>query len=269
MSIKLSYRDKVILLVLIVLVILIAGIMLFVRPKFDQSNAKKTELDAKTTEQQTIQDKIDTLDDLQRQILTSISDINAYQQIFYTEGKHYEMEQLFQSLTDESRLDIATLDFTTNSEQIADYLFTPSVGLLMYNMKVNADLYNALPPELYNYMNGIQAVSIGSVAVGVTTYNVTFNNLNTWAPIEDFLNASAASNKSIYVTTYTRNDTTPDDGTLSTVVKIYHIVPMDTLAVWNAEKAIAEAQEPNKWEEISAGLTEPAPSTPPAETPAA
>jgi cell division protein FtsL len=268
MSIKLSYRDKVILIVLIVLVILIAGVMVFVRPKFDQSNVKKTELDNKTTEQATIQEKIETLDDLQRQILTSINDIDAYQQIFYTEGKHYEMEQLFHSLIDESRLNISKLTFTTGAEQISDYLFTPSVGLLMYSMKVNADLYNALPPELYNYMNGIQAQSNGTVAIGVTSFSASFENLNTWNQLYEFLDNSANSNKSIYVTTIESRDATPDGGTADINVKIYHIVPMDTLAVWNAEKEIAEAQEPNNWAEISAGMTAPTPVTPavPSET---
>jgi hypothetical protein len=250
--------------VLIVLVIIIAGIVVFVRPKFELSNVQKAALDNKTTEQATIQEKIETLDDLQRQILTSITDIDAYQRIFYTEGRHYEMEQLFHSLVDESRLDILELTFATSAEQIADYLFTPSVGLLMYDMKVNADLYNALPPELYNYMNGIQAVSNGTVAVGVTTFNVTFDNLNTWQQLYGFLDASANSNKSIYITTIESNSDSPG-GTAEITVKIYHIVPMDTLAVWNAEKEIAEAQEPNMWAEISAGMTEPTPINPAAD----
>jgi uncharacterized protein YxeA len=261
MSIKLSYRDKVILIVLIVLVIIIGGVMVFVRPVFEQSNAKKEELDAKTKEQQTVQEKIDTLDDLQREILVAIGDIDTYQKLFYTEGKSYEMEQLFHSLTDQAGLDISEVTFSTEAEDIEDYLFTPSVGLVMYDMKVNADLYNALPVELYNYMNKVQAQSRGTVLIGVSNFNAKFKNLNTWNELEQFLRLVDEADKSIYVTTVESTSDNPEEGEGEVDVKIYHIVPMDTLAVWNSEKSIAEAEK-LKWEEISAGLTAPTPAAP-------
>jgi hypothetical protein len=262
MSIKLSYRDKVILVILIVLIIIIGGIMVFVRPKFEESNAKKEELDAKTKEQQTVQERINTLPVLQRQVLEAIKDIDLYQQLFYTEGKHYEMEQLFHSLIDESGLDINAMTFTTKAEDIEDYLFTPSVGLLMYDMKVNADLYNALPIELYNYMNGVQAESNGTVVIGVTEFAASFKNLRTWDQLQQFLDLVEATDKSIYITTVASEGSTPEEGNGNVNVQIYHIVPMDTLAVWNAEKAIAETEQLD-WAGISKDLTPPTPTATP------
>jgi uncharacterized protein YxeA len=266
MSIKLSYRDKVILIVLIVLVIIIGGVMVFVRPVFDQSNAKKEELDIKTKEQHTVQEKIDTLDDLQRQVLEAIGDIDTYQKLFYTEGKNYEMEQLFHSLVDNAGLDISEVTFSTEPEDIEDYLFMPSVGLIMYDMKVNADLYNALPQELYDYMNQVQARSRGTVVIGVTNFNAKFKNLTNWRQLEQFLSIVDEADKSIYVTTVQSKSDTPEEGDGEVDVKIYHIVPMDTLAVWNSEKSIAET-EGLDWAAISNGLTAPTPA-PTAEVPA-
>ncbi|MDR0992149.1 MAG: hypothetical protein LBL87_04530 [Ruminococcus sp.] len=242
MSIKLSYRDKVILIVLIVLVIIVGGIILFVRPQFEKTNAERAALEAKQTEQKTIQEKIDTLSVLQAGILVRIKDIDAYQEIFYTEGKNYEMDQLFASLAEEAGVDIASLTFETSSEDLVDYLFNPSVGLLMYDTKVNADLYNALPIELYNYMNGVEAVSMGTVPIGVTTYNVSFEQLRTWDQLSQFLDLAAESNKSVYVTSVVRNGDNPGEDGASINVKIYHIVPMDTEAVKKAEEDIAKAE---------------------------
>jgi uncharacterized protein YxeA len=267
MSLKLSYRDKVILIVLIVLIIIIGGIMIFVRPVFEQSNAKKEELDAKTKEQQTIQEKIDTLPELQRQVLEAIGDIDLYQQLFYTEGKSYEMEQLFHSLVDNAGLDMNEVEFSTQGEEIEDYIFTPSVGLLMYEMKVNADLYNALPEELYNFMNGVQAESNGSVVIGATSFEAKFRNLRNWQQLEQFLTIVDEADKSIYVTVVESASDAPEEGEAEISVIIYHIVPMDTLAVWNSEKAIAEA-EGDKWAEISKDLTAPTPTATPAVPPA-
>jgi type II secretory pathway pseudopilin PulG len=266
MSIKLNYREKVILVVLLVLTIIIGGIMIFVRPKFEENNVKAQELEAKQQEQTTIQEKIDTLRTLQINILKAIGDIDAYQEIFYTEGKHYEMEQLLHGMADEAGLDITRVEFATTFEQIQDYLFTPTVGLLMYEMKVNADLYNTLPPELYNYMNGVQAVSNGTVAVGVTNYDVELDGVRTWPQLEGFLDTAADSKKSIYVTTVTTTDGAPE-GTAKLNIKIYHIVPMDTEAVKKAEEEIAKAEELD-WASIVADAEKPAETTP-AETTAA
>jgi hypothetical protein len=242
MSLKLSYRDKVILVVLIVIVIIVGGIILFVRPKFEENNAQRVALETKQNEQKTIQEKINTLSDLQAGILIRLKDINAYQEIFYSEGKNYEMDQLFWSLTDEAGLDTSTLTFETSSEDLVDYLFNPEIGLLMYDMKVNADLYNALPIELYNYMNGVEAESMGSVPIGVTSYAVTFDNLLTWDRLSQFLDLVADSNKSVYVTSVSRSGDAPGEGGASINVKIYHIVPMDTEAVKKAEEDIANAE---------------------------
>jgi hypothetical protein len=242
MSLKLSYRDKVILVVVIVLVIIVGGIILFVRPKFEETNAQRVALEAKQNEQKTIQTKIDTLTELQKNILVRIKDIDAYQEIFYAEGKNYEMDQLFLSLSDEAGLEIGTLNFETASEDLVNYYYTPEVGLLMYDTKVNADLYNALPIELYNYMNGVKPEPMGTVPIGVTQYNVSFDRLNTWNQLSQFLDLVADSNKSVYVTTVSRNGDTPGEGGADIDVKIYHIVPMDTEAVKKAEEDIAKAE---------------------------
>jgi hypothetical protein len=152
------------------------------------------------------------------------------------------MDQLFYSLTDEAGVEISSLTFTTTSEMLTDYLYTPSQGLLMYDTKVNADLYNTLPIELYNFMNGVTAQSMGAVPIGVTNYDVTFGGLRTWDQLTQFLDLVESSNKSIYVTTVAREGDSPSEGGAAINVKIYHIVPMDTEAVKKAEEEIAKAE---------------------------
>jgi hypothetical protein len=152
------------------------------------------------------------------------------------------MDQLFNSLTEEAGIDISTLTFTTSSEELIDYLYTPTEGLLMYDTKVNADLYNALPIELYNFMNGVEAESMGIVPIGVTNYDVKFGDLRTWDQLTQFLDLVEESNKSVYVTTVARAGDNPGEEGASINVKIYHIVPMDTEAVKKAEEEIAKAE---------------------------
>ena len=61
---KLSYRDKVIFVAAIVIIIIIAGIFLFIKPKFEEMNYAKAALQAKETEQAGVEAKINTLPDI-------------------------------------------------------------------------------------------------------------------------------------------------------------------------------------------------------------
>ena len=61
MNLKLSYRDKVIFIVVMVILVLVAGFFLLIRPKFEQVELAKETLAQKQQEKADIDAKIDTL----------------------------------------------------------------------------------------------------------------------------------------------------------------------------------------------------------------
>ena len=75
MSMKLSYRDKVIIIVVAVLVILGVGIFCFAKPKYESLQVSKQRLAAKEDEQQQVDAKIATLDGLKKQLEDNIDSI--------------------------------------------------------------------------------------------------------------------------------------------------------------------------------------------------
>ena len=71
MSMKLSYRDKVIIIVVSVIVVLGIGIFCFAKPKYESLQVSKERLSAKQTEQQQVDDKcFEALDEVPRTALT-------------------------------------------------------------------------------------------------------------------------------------------------------------------------------------------------------
>ena len=96
MSMKLSYRDKVIIIVVAVLVILGVGIFCFAKPKYESLQVSKQRLAAKEDEQQQVDAKIATLDGLKKQLEDNIDAIVEDQKQFLSEketGETYEISK--------------------------------------------------------------------------------------------------------------------------------------------------------------------------------
>lgn len=85
MSMKLSYRDKVIIIVLAVLVVLGVGIFTFIKPKFADLQASEDRLTAKEAERDDVQSKMDTLEVLKKRLEDDIKSVEETQKQFMSE----------------------------------------------------------------------------------------------------------------------------------------------------------------------------------------
>ena len=54
MNLKLSYRDKVIFIVVMVILVIVAGFFLFIKPKFEKVNLAKDTLASKRSEERRV-----------------------------------------------------------------------------------------------------------------------------------------------------------------------------------------------------------------------
>ncbi|MDR0975130.1 MAG: hypothetical protein LBL80_05510 [Ruminococcus sp.] len=240
---KLSYRDKIIAIVITVIVILAVGIIFIVMPEIDKYQAKQLDVQNKETEQQTVQAKIDTLPVIQTDIIRSLGEIGNLQDPFYLEEYHYQLEQLFHSYADEAELDINSISFSIDTEEIKAYQYQPAYNILAYTMKMNADLYGTLPEEVMNIYNEVELAEKPMVDIGVMNINVVFGEVVTWEDMEPFINVISDLDRTILINTLAPVDDRDEEGnggSTSVSLRLYTIVPMDIDTVIENEQAIAE-----------------------------
>jgi hypothetical protein len=243
---KLSYRDKIIAIVVTVLVILAVGAIFIVKPEIDKYNAKQIDVANKETEKTTVQAEIDTLPVIQRNIITALSDISDLQTPFFLEEKHYQLEQLFHSFADEAGMEISDISFEITAEEIVASQYMPSYNILAYQMKMNADLYGTLPEEVMNIWNNVEPAAKPVVTVGIVNITATFQDVSSWNDIRPFIDLLTEMERTIIINTLSPGEEDADplaeeSSSLPVSVTLYTIVPMDTEMVIEEERKIAES----------------------------
>ena len=176
MSLKLSYRDKVIFIVVMIILVLVAGFFLFIKPKFEDVERAKFTLEEQQAKQTEIDEKINTLPDIIDTLKATATEVGELQEIFLEEGHPYVNETYVREILNE--LDVEVLEMNTEytaADEIIKYVVTPK-HILAYENKMNADLYNELPQEVYDKYNGVTK-DYGDVAIiGVTYMTVKFHS---------------------------------------------------------------------------------------------
>ena len=69
---KLNYRDKMILIVVFVLLIIVAGFMLFIKPAIDECSQASSDLESAKVQLSELEDQVDFIQALHRSQLTSM-----------------------------------------------------------------------------------------------------------------------------------------------------------------------------------------------------
>lgn len=175
MNMKLSYRDKVIFIVVLIIIILVAGFFLFIQPKFNEISIAQMNLENKKQERVELEEKIATLPDIIDSIKAAADEIGEKQGIFLEEQDPYLNETYIREALTAERLDVKTINTTyTTAGRISRYTVAPK-NILAYDNKMSADLYNELPQEVYDEYNGVSPKSYPNTIIGVTTVNVTFS----------------------------------------------------------------------------------------------
>lgn len=236
---KLSYRDKVIFVVAIVLVIIIVGIFVVIKPKFEEMNRAKLALENKQSEQADVQSKMDTLPDIVKQIKAVAKEVGEIQEVFLPQQDPYLNEQFVREILGNN---VDTLSMSTEytmADNIASYIVEPK-NIVSYDLLVNGDLYNELPQEVYDNYNGTGELTGEEMVIGVTSINVSFRDRADYSGIYKFIDAVKDNGKTIIVTNFLRegnseSEVTEIESNISLVM--YSIYPL------NVDKVMEESEE--------------------------
>lgn len=241
MSMKLSYRDKVIVIVVAVLVILGIGIFSFIKPKYEDLQVSKERLAAKETEKAQVEEKMGTLEDLKKRLEDDINAVVEDQEQFLSEkeyGETYQISQYLMELLDNDNFKIkgVTMDRLAGSQLDAYFYNKYAVA---YPLKINGDINGELPPEVEYAYNKSYPAAPASVTLAGNVVTISYG----CEEADDLLEAIqtiADNDKNLYVMTFSGSyveaaslgtdptaDPNADPFSGDITIAVYEIWPMD------------------------------------------
>ncbi len=251
MSLKLSYRDKVIFIVVMVILVLVAGFFLFIKPKFEAVENAKNILEQKEAEKAEIDETINTLPSIIDTLKETAKQVDVLQDIFLDEADPYVNETYIREILNGINIDVLEMNTEyTVADELSKYVVNPA-HILAYDHKINSDLYNELPQEVYDKYNGIKAEGYPDAIIGVTVMTVKFNSDLELQDAYAVIDKIAEDEKTIIL-----NSIGTEDLSVATEEPVYEMeatITMYSIFPLNVEKVLEETAEVKPLEE-----TEPA-----------
>lgn len=235
---KLSYRDKVIFVAAIVIVILVAGIFLFIKPKFESMNYAKLALDAKKSEEADVKAKIDTLSDIIASLKTTAQDVGEVQEYFLETQDPYLNEQYVREILGNNVTTLSMNTQYTEADDLEEYVVNPA-NVVSYDLRMNSDLYNELPQEVYDNYNKVGKREGSSIVIGVTTMSVGYRDKVDYSGIYKFIDAVKDAGKTVIVTEFARGEDEQNETQLESSINL----KLYSISYLNVDKVMEESDE--------------------------
>ena len=241
MNMKLSYRDKVIFVVVIVLVVLAIGFFVFVKAKIQESQDVKANLAVKEQELQEVHDKIDTLPGLKTQLKDTIKEVDTLQKNFLDEELNFQADQYLYALLSDIPGIVKFNSMKISGEDSGElnaYFYDRNA--VSYDIKMNADLTgDSLPQPVYDDYYDTWPSEPSEAVVQLSEVEVTFSvsadsdGSPDWDSILASFDKIAEHDKNIYLKSFSAGKSEGGEGeaALSSVVltiDLFNIYHMDT-----------------------------------------
>ncbi|MCR5168175.1 MAG: hypothetical protein K6C13_13320 [Oscillospiraceae bacterium] len=250
MNMKLSYRDKVIFLVVVVIIVLGVGFAFFVRKAIQQTQDVNASLAIKQQEWDEVQAKIATLPDLKQELKKTVEEVDTLQKPYLDEQESYEADKYIYDIL--SKVDgfvsMKSMELTGEKEgNLAPYFYVRNS--VAYDIKMSADLSgDSLPQEVYDKYLHAEVQGDPAVIVAVEEVHLVVNitdadpesNMNAFFAMMD---AISKHDKTLYLRTIGQAEdegsVTPDQEeaeeaeegpkeAIDMVIDVFSIYHMDT-----------------------------------------
>ncbi len=244
MNMKLSYRDKIIFIVAIVIIILVAGFFLLIKPKFQEVERAQSDLESVQEKREEIDAKIGTLPTIIESMKDSAKQVGEIQEIFMIDEDPYLNENYIRDIMHGLNIDVTAMTTSyTKGGTINRYTVTPK-NEIIYDNRFSADIYQELPQMVYDVRDGVYSSrSFPATNIGVTTMSVEFELDGGMRQIERLLDRLAEDEKTIYLNSIeaTNDEAAAAEGeenlTGSFALTMYSVTPL------NVDKVLEETDE--------------------------
>lgn len=223
---KLTRRDKVLLISVLVILILVLGGLFVAKPKYEVIQDKKIELQEIQKKQEETKAKMGTLEPLKEQLRGIVAEIDTIQEYYLDEMTTYETDMYISNLIDNLRVGSSKFEFTIPAvEQVNPYVIYKQ-NITAYDLKMNSYYNEEIPKEVIDAYNGNEQIFPTGIPVSITKYTITFGN--------DLMNALKIADKieqdekSLYVYSATSKN---EDEDATVVIYLINTKKIDTQAI--------------------------------------
>ncbi|MGN1411333.1 MAG: hypothetical protein ACI4WH_02330 [Oscillospiraceae bacterium] len=234
MKTTLSYRDKIILLVIIAVAILLAGIFIFIRPTMDKISTNKSTLATSQAEEERIRGIIEEIPTIEANIKTEYEDAKSLSNGFAQHRETYDADSFIQNLFTENAVQINSINATpAEAENIEFYYYTPNV--VTYPLFEAADINGDLAKETTEKLKASTLLSEVELQQ-VEAYSLSISFKGQKAGVTNLLNAIKDLQENVLVTNFNVDDytfgETQTDATLkgystgTMTIKFYVLEPL-------------------------------------------
>lgn len=175
---KLSKQERIAVIVIAILVILVVGVFVFIKPNIETINATKATLETKNKELSDAKTKAATKDGLREQILAAYDKGKNTADMFYPEMKSYEVDNEVRAFLEQCETEVLVESLTVSQPQTASLstsVFVPSsvsYALKDYvNQGVTTDI-TKIDPNLIRQV-AIRAALGDAQTIGASTATFT------------------------------------------------------------------------------------------------
>lgn len=234
MKTTLSYRDKIILLVIIVIAIFLVGVFVFIKPTSEKISSNKMELETVKAEQERIENVIAEIPSIEENIKTEYNNAKELSNGFAQHRETYDAEISLQELFNTNAVNINSITAEpAAAEDIEFYYYTPNV--VTYPLFEAADINGNLAEATSEKLKASTVFSNVEVQQ-VEAYSLTISFNGQKEGINNLLNGIKDLGENVLVTNLTIDDYTfgeaQTDATLkgtssgSMIVKFYVLEPL-------------------------------------------
>lgn len=206
---NMSYRDKMVILVISIIVILVAGFFALIRPKYNSLVADTATYESTKAEWDGIKAKIDAIPTLKDDITATYNASKKVAQQFVNESmqevndnyriekQNYKFDQSVQEMIDECELEVSSFSLTDPGEGAIQYHYVmPRVA--SYALLQSADI-NGNFAEKVEKLREKAAYTSGLSTVGVLSSSLSLNVTGTKENLMKFLDLIKDSTEAVNV----------------------------------------------------------------------
>lgn len=232
MSMKLSYRDKVIIIVVAVLIVIGVGIFCIIKPKYETLQVEKDRLASKEEERNNTQARMDTLETLKKQLEDDVKTIEDEQEQFLDErdyGATYLISKYLMEKLEPSGIEITGVNMSPLSQGDLN-AYTYNKSALAYPLKINGDIANKLPEEVLYAYNGSYPAAPPAVRIGTCEVTLSYT-CDSDTALWDAVQIIADNDKNIYLLNVSADYAQVEPGEVGLEgdmqIMVYELYPLD------------------------------------------
>lgn len=203
---KISYRDRVILLVVMIILIVIAGVMLLIKPKFEDISAAESELSTKQAEWDELDSKIQQVDAIKERVQKKYDESVQIGSLFVDIKRPYTLERFIKEYIDKNGIYINTTATFSDASIVELTPYTLQEQSLEYSIGNSANLTQDDSAETENSSDNTQQAEVENQSLPCGTITIDYNA--TRAGLMQFMQDIKDSGKSIEIKSITIDNNT-------------------------------------------------------------